>query len=147
MIAYVNKIAEAIEKDHPNVAIDTLAYQYTRKPPRNIRPRPNVIVRLCSIECCFSHPLEGCTETANKSFVDDLKGWSHLTNRLYIWDYTTDFAHYLLPFPNIGVLDRNIRTFTENGVAGVFEQGNSSGAGEMAERRAWILTKLLWNPA
>ena len=48
-------VAEAIEKDSPNVRIDTLAYQYTRKPPRTIRPRANVIIRLCSIECCFRH--------------------------------------------------------------------------------------------
>ena len=50
LLEFVNAIAEAIEKDHLNDFIDTLAYQYTRKPPQTIRPRRNVIVRLCSIE-------------------------------------------------------------------------------------------------
>jgi len=149
LIKFVNAVAEAIEKDHPNVAIDTLAYQYTRKPPQTVRPRPNVIVRLCSIECCFSHPLDGCPEKTNTSFLEDLKGWNKLTQRLYIWDYTTDFAHYIMPFPNLGVLDKNVRTFADNGVVGLFEQGNYStgGGGELSELRSWVLAKLLWDPS
>ena len=47
------------KKEYPHLRIDTLVYQYTRKPPKLTRPRPNVIVRLCSIECCFSHPFSG----------------------------------------------------------------------------------------
>ncbi len=39
MIAFVNYIAEKIEPEFPNVAVDTFAYQYTRKPPRTIKPR------------------------------------------------------------------------------------------------------------
>lgn len=149
MLTFVNAVAEAVGKDHPDVLIDTLAYQYTRKPPRTVRPRPNVVVRLCSIECCFAHPLDGCPEKSNASFMDDLRGWQKLSNRLYVWDYTTDFAHYLLPFPNLDSLDDNVRTFASHGVAGVFEQGNysSGGGGELAELRSWVLAKLLWNPA
>ncbi len=149
MIHFVNAIAAAIEKDFPNVAIDTLAYAYTRKAPGSVIPRPNVIVRLCSIECCFSHPLDGCSEKTNSSFVADLKAWSKLTRRLYVWDYTTNFSHYLLPHPNLGVLDKNIRTFVDNGVVGVFEQGARTGGhgAELSELRSWVLAKLLWDPA
>lgn len=148
LLSFVNQIAEAVEKEFPHVAVDTLAYQYTRKPPRTIRPRPNVIVRLCSIECCFAHPLDGCSEASNTSFLEDLRGWSKLTRRLYVWDYTTNFKHYLLPFPNLDVLDKNIRTFVAHGVVGIFEQGNYSqgGGGELSELRAWVHAKLLWNP-
>ncbi|MHC4743252.1 MAG: DUF4838 domain-containing protein, partial [Planctomycetota bacterium] len=51
MLRFVNAVAADIEEEFPNVAISTLAYQYTRKPPKLTKPRPNVIVRLCSIEC------------------------------------------------------------------------------------------------
>src|SRR5204863_199957 len=44
LIRFVNAIAESIEKEHPEIAIDTLAYQYTRKPPKTVVPRANVIV-------------------------------------------------------------------------------------------------------
>ena len=153
MLNFVNQIAEAIEKDYPNVAVDTLAYQYTRKPPKTIRPRPNVIVRLCSIECCFSHPLE--SREVNASFADDIRGWSKISApkgrrrlRLYVWDYVTDFAHYIQPFPNFYVLKPNIKFFVKHGVKGIFEEGNYApgGGGEFAELRAYLMAKLLWNP-
>ena len=70
MLSFANYLAEKIEPEFPNVAVDTFAYQYTRKPPKTIRPRPNVIVRLCSIECCFAHPLEICPSSENHRFRD-----------------------------------------------------------------------------
>lgn len=144
LLEFVNYVAEKVEKDFPNVAIDTLAYQYTRKPPKTVKPRPNVIVRLCSIECNFREPL---THESNKKFADDILGWSKICNRLYIWDYTTDFAHYIQPHPNWFVLGENLRFFHKHNVKGVFEQGayQSYGA-EMSELRAWVLAQLLYNP-
>ncbi|HVP90084.1 MAG TPA: DUF4838 domain-containing protein [Terriglobales bacterium] len=144
LLRFVNAVAADIEKDFPGVAIDTLAYQYTRKPPRLARPRPNVIVRLCSIECSFSQPLDG---ERNKSFFEDLAGWSAIAGRLYVWDYTTDFAHYVQPHPNYAVLGPNIRLLAAHKVRGLFEQGAyQSWGSEMAELRAWMLAKLLWDP-
>ena len=145
MLRFVNAVAEEIEDEFPNVAISTLAYQYTRKPPKITKPRPNVIVRLCSIECSFSKPL---SDERNKKFRDDIVGWSKICNRLYIWDYTTNFRHYIMPHPNLRVLGPNVKFFVNHSVKGLFEQGayTSNGA-EMAELRAWVLAKLLWNPA
>ena len=144
MLRFVNAVAEDIEEEFPNVAISTLAYQYTRKPPKITKPRPNVIVRLCSIECSFSKSL---ADERNKKFRDDIVGWSKICNRLYIWDYTTNFRHYILPHPNLRVLGPNVKFFVDHSVKGIFEQGayTSNGA-EMAELRAWVLAKLLWDP-
>lgn len=148
LLKFVNAVAEAVERDHPNVRIDTLAYQYTRKPPRTIRPRPNVIVRLCSIECCFAHPLESCPSEANRRFREDLRAWQPVAPLLYVWDYTPNFAHYQQPFPNFDSLQANVRFFVQHGVKGLFEQGNYSagGGGELGPLRAYVLAKLLWNP-
>jgi hypothetical protein len=144
LLELVNYVAEKIEPDFSNVAVDTLAYQYTRKAPLQVRPRHNVIVRLCSIECNFAQPL---THPTNAAFARDIRDWHRLTNRLYVWDYTTDFSHYLLPFPNWYVLGCNVRFFHQNGVAGLFEQGAyQSHSNEMSEMHAWVLAQLLWNP-
>jgi len=145
MLRFVNAVAEDIEEEFPNVAISTLAYQYTRKPPEITKPRLNVIVRLCSIECSFSKPL---TDERNREFSEDIAGWSKICNRLYIWDYTTNFKHYIMPHPNLRVLGPNVKFFIDHNVKGIFEQGayNTNGA-EMAELRAWVLAKLLWDPS
>jgi hypothetical protein len=148
LLRFVNAIAEDIEHGFPNVRIDTLAYQYTRKPPKTIRPRSNVIIRLCSIECCFAHPLATCDSQENHRFRDDIIAWQPVAPVLYIWDYTTDFGHYQQPFPNFDVLQPNVQFFVQHGVKSLFEQGNysSGGGGEMEPLRAYVLAKLLWNP-
>ena len=144
MLSFVNYIAEKIEPEFPHVAVDTFAYQYTRHPPKHIRPRPNVIVRLCSIECSFRQPLDA---PRNASFLADLAGWTKICPRLYVWDYVTDFGHYVQPYPNWYTLGPNVRIFQHFGVKGVFEEGAYAGPGaEMAELRAWVLAQLLWNP-
>ena len=144
LLAAVNYVAERVAEEYPDVAVDTLAYQYTRPATATLRPLPNVIIRLCSIECSFLQPL---SDPMNSTFGDDIRAWSKICDRLYIWDYTTNFHHYVLPHPNLRVLGPNIRFFVANGVKGVFEQGayHSYGA-EFAPLRSWVIAKLLWNP-
>ena len=145
LLAFVNYVAEKIEPEFPHVAIDTLAYQYTRRPPKTIKPRPNVIVRLCSIECNFAEPLD---HASNAAFARDIRDWARICDRLYVWDYTTDFAHYVQPHPNWFVLGPNVRFFRKHHVKGLFEQGAYQSHGsEMSEMRAWVLARLLWDPA
>jgi len=148
LIRFVNQVAQAIEEEFPQVAVDTLAYMYSRRPPKNIRPRHNVCVRLCSIECCFSHSFEGCGCDENGNFLDDLQEWAKVCGRLYIWDYTTGFAHYPAPHPNWNALQANMRAFVGNNVKGVFEQacGALGGGTDLNELRAYLIRKLLWDP-
>lgn len=147
LIRFVNAVADDIKDDYPNVAIDTLAYQYTRKAPKITRPRPNVIIRLCSIECCFSHPLDDGSCEVNLAFCHDIEDWNKICNRLYIWDYVTDFSYYIPTFPNFGVLRENMRFFAEHGVKGMYPEGNyNSESGEFGELRCYLLAKLMDNP-
>jgi hypothetical protein len=147
MIHFVNQVAEAVEKEFPDVWIETLAYQYTRHPPKTLKPRHNVVPRLCTIECDFSVPLNASTYEENREFVKDIQGWAAITDKLYVWDYTTNFGHYLSPHPNFGCLQGNVQFFRDNRVVGLFEQGAyQSPHAEFAELRAWVLAKLLWDP-
>lgn len=143
----VNGVAEGVEKEFPDKIIETLAYQWTRKAPSAMRPRKNVVIRLCNIECCFAHPLASGCSRANDAFVADLKTWAKVCDRLWIWDYTTNFAHYLLPLPNKRLLDDNIRLFAANHATGVFEESTyDTPDGEFEPLKAYLLAKFLWNP-
>ncbi len=145
IIWFVNQVAAAVEKEFPDKYIGTLAYQYTRTPPRNIRPRANVVVRLCPIEACVAHDLKSCPQ--NQSFMHDLLGWSSLAPHLYIWDYVVNFSNYVMPYPNIQVLQSNIQTFRDNHAIGIMEQAAyQSRGGEFAELKSYLISKLLWNP-
>lgn len=145
MIWFVNQVAEAVEAEFPDKYIGTLAYQYTRTPPKNVKPRKNVVVRLCPIEACVAHDLTSCEK--NQSFLSDLQTWAAISPQLYIWDYVVNFAHYVMPYPNFAVLQSNIKTFKENKSIGIMEQAAyQSRGGEFAELKAYLIAKLLWNP-
>lgn len=149
MLRFVNAIADNIKEDYPDVMVDTFAYQYTRKPPKITVPRDNVIVRLCSIECKFSTPLNSGTCKENTEFEKDIKKWSEICNNLFVWDYTTNYRSYITPYANFDVLQENMQFFAENNVIGLYEEGNYTAAesdGEFAELRCYLLGKLMWDP-
>ena len=146
-ITFVNKIAEDIAEDYPDVMIDTLAYKNTQSPPTKVKPRENVCVRLCSIKCCFTHPLSDETCAEGKQFHDDIVGWGKICDNVHIWDYNTNFHYFISTFANFGVLRENMQFFAENNVVSVFPQGNNQGtSGEFGELRAYLIAQLMWNP-
>jgi hypothetical protein len=146
LIEFVNKVAADIEKEYPDFLIETLAYTYTRKAPLHAVPRHNVVVRLCTIECSFSQPLD--TGAQNETFRRDIEAWSAVAPQLYIWDYVTTFSNYMQPHPNLRVLGPNIRYFVDNHCIGLFEQGDAGcSTGDLVELRAWLLAHLMWDPS
>lgn len=146
-LRFANRVAEAVEREFPSVTVDTFAYRFTRKPPRLTRPRRNVTVRLCDIECAFNAPI--ATSGLDDDFLADLREWGRLApGRLYIWDYATDFVSYMMPHPNLDVLGPNLRLFAGSGVTGVFEQGDAlCSAGSFAALEHWVIAHLLWDPS
>lgn len=142
---FVNQVADAIKSLYPDKYIGTFAYMYSRKPPVGIVPRDNVVIRLCSLECCRAHPIEECEH--NRSFMSDIENWSKIAPNIYIWDYVVNFSQYVAPFPNFNVLAENIKTFQKYNVIGIRQQANyQSIGGEFSDLKAWVLSKLLWNP-
>ena len=99
---------------------------------------------LCSIECNRSKPLEA--DPGSASFLKDLEDWTRLTKNIYLWDYVVNFKNYLCPFPNLRVLQPNIRYFAKNGMTRIFEQGSGKSLSEFKELRTYLISKLLWNP-
>lgn len=148
LLEFVNAVAEEVAKEHPDVMVGTLSYWYTRKPPQTIRPRPNVQIQLCSIECCMIHPINDPTCEKNVQFCHDMDEWGQLTQNIFIWNYNTNFSNYLLPCPNLRVIEPNIRHFVAKGAKGVFMQaaGNSTGA-ELSDLRNYVMAGLLWDPS
>ena len=146
-VRFVNTIAEDIAEDYPNVIVDTLAYKHTQTPPKITKPRENVCIRLCSIECCFTHALDDPNCPDNKKFHDDLVGWGKICDNIHVWDYTTNFHYYISTFANLFTIRENMRFYAENNVVSMFPQGNSQGwSGEFGELRSYLLAQLMWNP-
>ncbi|HPO13542.1 MAG TPA: DUF4838 domain-containing protein [Candidatus Hydrogenedentes bacterium] len=145
LLFLVNKVAEAVEKEYPRVIVDTLAYLETVKPPKALRPRKNVAIRLCTDNCMWSKPFTPAEEVP--AFHDAMVGWSAIHDRITIWDYCVNFSHYPAPMPNLPAIAANIRFFVAHNAKGVMEQGAyQSPCAENDLLRAWVFAKLMWDP-
>lgn len=140
LVTFLNQVAADVEKEFPDVLVETLAYQYTRRPPKTVRPRGNILIRLCSIECSFLEPVTG---PKNAEFASDLDGWSKIAEQLFIWDYVTNYNDYIGPHPNWDALAANVRVFVDRGAVGLFEEGEGD---DFCEMKNWVLMKLMWDP-
>ena len=151
MIRFVNAVAAEFSADYPNLKFDTLAYHHTRSVCKTA-PADNVIIRFCTIECCFSHPLGTCKDVyamagSEKTISEDIADWAKICDKLYVWDYTTNYTESVTFFPNWGVLLENAKFFANNSVIGVYEEGNFfSETCDFPELRSYIMAKILWNP-
>ena len=151
MIRFVNAVAEEFAADYPDLKFDTLAYHHTRSVCKTA-PADNVIIRFCTIECCFSHPLGTCKDVyamagSEKTISEDIADWAKICDKLYVWDYTTNYTESVTFFPNFGVLRQNAQFFADNHVIGIYEEGNFfSETCDFPELRSYIMAKLLWNP-
>ena len=151
MIRFVNAVAAEFAADYPNLKFDTLAYHHTRSVCKT-PPADNVVIRFCTIECCFSHPLGTCKDVyamagSEKTISEDIADWAKVSDKLYVWDYTTNYTESVTFFPNWGVLLQNAQFFANNSVIGVYEEGNFfSDTCDFPELRSYIMAKILWNP-
>ena len=152
VIAFVNRLADDIREDYPDVFLHTFAYQYTKKAPVGLSARDNVIVRLCNIECSWDMPMEEQArvrpDSAAAGFVENISRWGKLCNHLYIWDYACNFRNYLLPFPNYRSVAENMRTYHRNHIVGVLHEGNFSygEASALSDLESYLAARLLWDP-
>jgi hypothetical protein len=147
LLTFVNAVADKVANKYPDVMVGTLSYWYSRKPPKTIKPRPNVQIQLCSIECCLLHPINDPNCEKNVQFCRDLADWGKMCKNISIWNYNTNFSNYLLPCPNLWVIEPNIRYFVANHAIGIFMQaaGNALGA-ELSDLRNYVIANLLWDP-
>ena len=140
IIHFVNKLA----KRFPDKEISTLAYQYSMQPPRHVKPLPNVNILLCNIDCRREVPL---TDNASgREFVKAIEGWSAISDNLFVWDYGINFDNYLVAFPNFHVMKKNLQLFKRNHATKVFSQIGGALGSDLTEMRAYMESKLMWNP-
>lgn len=139
-IRFLNKLAER----RPDKQFSTLAYLFTMQPPKITKPLPNVNIMLCDIDAKREVPLTD--NPSGQDFVRALRGWSAISDNIFVWDYGINFDNYLAPFPNFPIIQPNIQLFRDNNVKMHFSQIAGSYGGDFSEMRTWMVSKLMWNP-
>ncbi len=140
ILNFVNRLAA----EFPDKVISTLAYWYSRKPPKITRPAQNVHIMLCNIEANRGLPI--ASDELSKDSREELLAWEQICPNISLWDYCIQFRNLVSPFPNLRVIPQNIRFFTAHNVKMLFSQSNREYEGEFSALRGYLLAKCMWNP-
>ena len=130
------------------ILIETCAYHYGTEPPVGLKVEDNVLIRLCTHECCFYHAFDDESCGVNAVFRETLSGWKNIAKNIYIWDYTNNHCMEIAFNTVLPNLQRNIKFFAENNVIGVFSEYEdyTYHTGFCPEVKQYLIAKLLWNP-
>ena len=163
----INELADGIKDAYPDVLVMTFAYQNTLKPPKTLKPRSNVIIRLAQLNAEWapevserashypdyfrpmSHPI-------NRVALEDIVAWSKLAQHLAIWDYWVIYlrnAHgypktdtFPTPYVNAAHLQPDLQLFLRNRVESVFAECEYSERSSFQALKLWLGQKLLQDP-
>ncbi|MBR6514945.1 MAG: DUF4838 domain-containing protein [Clostridia bacterium] len=149
LLRFVNRLAEELADEYPNIKIQTLAYMFSNEAPKITKSHENVIIELCSLDACCGHPLSDLSCPTNAEFRGQLEDWSTLTDNLYVWYYVVEFTGNAksAPFMNFDSLYDTYTLFYQNNVKGVFNEANMNEESlEFGALRSYLLSKLMWDP-
>ncbi len=144
LLTLVNRVADIVADQRPEVYVSTLAYLDTVRPPDTLRPRDNVAIRYCTDRSMWSRPFRPVRDDTERA--DWLRTWTDIAETVTIWDYPVNYSHYFAPMPNMDAIADNIRFFAECGVFGIMEQEPYSRGRDREFMRAWVYSKLMWDP-
>ncbi|MCU0918671.1 MAG: DUF4838 domain-containing protein, partial [Planctomycetes bacterium] len=144
LVDFLNHVADAVGDEYPEVRVNTLAYQMTEDPPRTLRPRDNVLVRLCDTNANLLRPI---THADNRKFAERLATWGKISKQVRIWDYAVTYTpHPGLPLPTVHTYAPDYRYFAEHNVEGVFTEHEHAILADLRDLKIWMMMKLLEDP-
>ncbi|QBO57204.1 DUF4838 domain-containing protein [Chryseobacterium salivictor] len=146
LLEFINRIAQEIEIEYPDVFLETLFYADAIEPP-TVRPRKNVIVRLALINSEIGHPIDDLRNVNKKRLIDS---WAALSRDFIYWDYALNShpAGFLMPQPGFRRIGKDLQYLKKAGMEGYFVQSYlyNDEFGFMTDMKTWVLSRLLWNP-
>ena len=155
LIQMLNRIAADVREEYPWAVISTLAYEFSRKPPKSLRAGDGVLVRFCTEAMNIAAPID---HPSNRVMREELLGWAKQARMLGIWSYESDFAPHRgfggygvtwdLPIPNVALIADRYRYWRELGVVSIFQQtlGQDDIQPDMRPLKVWLSCKLMEDP-
>lgn len=139
LIRFLNQMAG----EFTDRTLVTEAFGEYRTPPKT-KPASNVVIIVPADDIDHAHPV--ATGENSAAFRDDLQGWLQLTNQIMVKEYLVQRTNLVSPFPNLRTIGPNFQYYRDLGVKMILAEGDRDPGGELADLRAYITAKLLWNP-
>ncbi len=136
-----NRVSERLAEKVPDIRITTLAYVDTQKVPTHIKPSPNTVIVYAPIRERAGSLMNTPWQDVSK-ITTELKGWSAVAKRVYVWDYNN--SPDMMPF--LDLQEKNIDYWAANGVTGVFTEDCEFYINSLEQLKNWVFMQKLWNP-
>jgi hypothetical protein len=126
-LAFVNDVAARIAEKYPDVKLLTEAYQFTKRAPKTIRPRENVVVRLALLDLEYradeiADVLRPLSAPTNRAAREVTEGWAKAIQdgQLFAWDYAQLRTPFRYPYDGTTKILKNLEYWHRLGIDRVF---------------------------
>jgi hypothetical protein len=126
-LAFVNDIAARIAEKYPDVRLLTEAYQFTKRAPKTIRPRENVVVRLALLDREYradeiADVLRPLSAPTNRDARQVTECWANVIQdgQFFVWDYAQFRAPFRYPYDGTTKILKNLEYWHRLGIDRVF---------------------------
>ncbi len=144
-IRFVNKVADALRAEFPNVLVHAFAYGYTMNPPKKTRPRDNVALFVVPPGMgLVAHRPAGHPD--NAAMMARLDGWAKISKHMHAWNHVVCFKPYVRHLPDLTYQADMLRALGRRGVTGFYMQAAQTPASELQDLRYYLLARLMWRP-
>ena len=147
LLEFANFVAAALETDAPDATFQMMAYFSTERPPRTVRPRRNVGIRLCDPVSDVCRPW---SDPSNGWMRDNLEMWHGICDRIAVWDYQITYGWVTCtgyPTPTERTFAPDLRLLAVNGGDGVFFEHEAPVGADMRDMKVWLEMKLVEDPS
>lgn len=162
-VAFLNNVIEIVEawrkENMPERELGYIcfAYNISLLPPvkedadgnlvayhEDCQPADELYVLFAPIEADFSEELHS---DANKRTYNALLGWEQLVgDRLWVYEYDTNFKTYFTNFDNFEVVQEHYQTYLDHGVKLMYSQGPvNTYIPCFTEMRIFVESQLMWD--
>ena len=148
VLEFTNAIADSIAEEYPDIAVETFAYMFSQKPPKHIKARPNVLVRIAQLGSEFAQgsrdTLRALSHPNNRNSKKEIEAWSRIAP-VAVWDY------WIL-YKQDGVtscfkaITENLKFYRSIGVKSVFIEVENPLKNIFYPMRVWLGFRCLNNP-
>ena len=146
---FVKELAEAVEKDFPQVRIWTYAYRkdQTEFPPKDLKLPDNVVLEFCPIDDDMTKPYDS---ESNAETYRNLKEWTKICKNVLLNYYVNPWTFGFTP-PAVGNVRRCARDLVLAARAGVNGANHSHPIGVpnmvgFTELQSYLLVRLMRDP-
>ena len=145
MLDFCNQVAEELEAEAPDAKFSMLAEHVLEKPPKTVKGRHNVTLRLCDTTSNMLYPW---TDRDNAVQRNNLLAWRDYVDSIQIWDYQITYAAATvgLPIPTERTFAPDIRMARDAKGEGFFFEHEQPIHADMRDLKIWLEFKLVENP-